>query len=148
MTADEAPDRLTELLAEEDTDPSRPHPDAAWRAFKRFAAEAIEGLDPADDQLLFEAGPRPRRRSGGPAIEVSFERQLTLEADGEYEGMRHVTCAFTYPLDALTEEPPRTEAWGSGGAGSTEWIARVEASPFMALLDREPMQVEIVSGPI
>jgi hypothetical protein len=80
MDVEAADARFRTLLAEEGVDPVAPAPAAAWTAFKRFAAEPIDGLDPADDRdrLLFEAGPARRGRTGHRSTPPSSPALHTL----------------------------------------------------------------------
>lgn len=150
MTIDEAPARLKELLAEAGTSSDEPDPARAWEAFKRFAAEPIEGLDPEDDvdRLLFEAGPTKYGPDGQPAVSVDFERQLTLEDDGQYGGMRHVLCTFAYPIGIELPDRAGVQEWGVPGERAAAWIERVEATAYIPVLRQPPILAELVAGDI
>jgi hypothetical protein len=119
---------------------------AAWVAFKRFAAEPIEGLDPADDRdrLLFEAGYDKGRFERPASLYLSFQRQYTL-ADGR---MRCALCSFNYPVDDELAREPEAQHWGQPGQASGEWVEAVEASPFFALIDRTPARADVDHGDI
>src|SRR4051794_33164096 len=124
MQIEEVGTRFRALLAEAGVDRAQPQPRATWTAFKRFAAEPIEGLDPAGDRdrLLFEAGLSNRAIDGSPGLYLHFQRQYTVENHGEYGGMRYALCAFGYQLDAELMRETTVQRWGQPGSESQEWI--------------------------
>jgi hypothetical protein len=123
-----------------------PEPAAAWIAFKRFAAEPIEGLDPADDRdlLLFEAGYDKGRFERPPDLYLRFQRQYTLPD----LRMRYALCSFDYPVDDELAREPEAQRWGQPGEASGEWVEAVEASPFFALIERTPGHADFDHGDV
>jgi hypothetical protein len=138
--------RFETTLRDAGFDPNAPDPATAWSAFRRFAAEPIEGLDPADDRdrLLFEAGYDKGRRERPPSLYVSFQRQYTLPEGG----MRYALCAFNFPVDEEIAARPEAQHWGQPGERSAEWIQAVEQSPFFVLVERTPTAADIGHGDV
>jgi hypothetical protein len=144
MELEEVGVRFEAALREAGVDIASPDPPAAWIAFKRFAGEPIDGLDPADDRdrLLFEAGYDKGRRERPPSLYLSFQRQYTLP-DG---GMRYALCSFNYSVDDELAREPEAQRWGRPGEASGEWVEAVEASPFFVLIDRVPARADVDHG--
>jgi hypothetical protein len=150
MKIDRVERRFVELLQAAGGDAEALAPRPAWEAFKAFAGETIDGLDPAGDvdRLLCEAGPTRYGPAGRPAIQVDIERQYTLEADGEYEGMKHLLCSFTYPLAEQFAGTRGVQLWGSPGPASEDWATEVEATAYFALLADLPEQAAFIAGDV
>lgn len=150
MHLDEVKQRFVELLRGAGGDPDRLTPTPAWEAFKAFAQEPIEGLEPADDvdRLLFEVTRSRRTDEGPPTIHIDIERQYTMESDGEYEGMRHLLCAFKYALPDSNASVRGEELWSASGPLATEWAAQVEASEYFEFLRDPPTSAVLVAGDV
>jgi hypothetical protein len=146
MEVEEVGVRFEATMREAGVDIASPEPAAAWIAFKRFAAEPIEGLDPIEhrDLLLFEAGYDKGRRERPPSLYLSFQRQYTLPNGG----MRYALCSFNYPVDDELAREPEAQRWGRPGEASGEWVEAVEASPFFALIERTPTRADVDHGDI
>jgi hypothetical protein len=139
-------DRFEAILRDRTVDVTTPDPVATWEAFKVFAGEPIDGLDPADDvdRLLFEAGYDPGRGSRPPGLYLSFQRQYTLPEGG----MRYALCAFDFAVDEELARLPEVQRWGRPGDASSEWVDAVESSPFFALVRRTPARSDIDHGDV
>lgn len=146
MEVEEVGVRFEAAMREGGVDIASPEPAAAWIAFKRFAAEPIEGLDPAEhrDLLLFEAGFDKGWRERPPSLYLSFQRQYTLQD----EGMRYALCSFYYQVDDELVREPEEQRWGQPGEASGEWVEVVEASPFFRLIERTPARADLDHGDI
>jgi hypothetical protein len=94
---EEAEGRFRALLAEAGVDLDGPfEPDTvrrAWEAFKRFAAEPVDGMSPEDDSdmLLVQAD------GTGESFSFGMLRQfIHKEADGEDGAMEQIECSFKF----------------------------------------------------
>ena len=146
MELEEVGARFEAAMREGGVDVASPEPAAVWIAFKRFAAEPIEGLDPAEhrDLLLFEAGYDKGRFERLPSLYLSFQRQYTLPD----LRMRYALCSFNYPVDGELARQPEAQRWGRPGEASGEWVEAVEASPFFALIERTPTRADLDHGDV
>jgi hypothetical protein len=148
MTPAQAADRFRVLLHTEHGNPDDLAPQPAWRAFKRFAAEELDGLPPSTDRdrLLFEARPTKHGPGGSPAYMVEFERQYDATAGPTYQGMRSILCTFSFALDGDIAQTPAAQLWGAPGPNAADWANTVEVTPAFALLAREPIHGALEIG--
>jgi hypothetical protein len=116
-----------------------PDPDAAWRAFRAFAAVpvAVE-----DDALLFQCG--VWSFTGRPMFHWNLTRQLTRGARGDDDAMEQLSLTILYePTPGLQDL--ETSLWSYDFADVESWVAAVQALPeFAAAKAQTPAGCEII----
>jgi hypothetical protein len=116
---EEAEGRFRALLAEAGVDLDGPfEPDTvrrAWEAFKRFAAEPVDGMSPEDDSdmLLVQAGDNGMYE---PSFSLGLLRQfIHQDDDGEDGEMEQIECSFEFGDVPELEETPSFRGAADGG---------------------------------
>lgn len=139
MEIDDVPERFRALVREAGGDPAAPDAPLAWDCFQRLARERIGGLDPDRDEdlLLFEAD-----RDDDGTLTADVERQYGGEG-----GMRSLLCRVTAGPRAVPDARG-VQLWGRPGEAADEWIERVEATDYAALLHDAATRAEISAGRI
>ncbi len=140
MTVDEAADRLRQLVLEAGLDPARLDLAVVWQAFKRFAAEPVDGQT---TELWFEAA------DGNPAEDFTacfdFVRMVMHYPDDGAEWGEQITARLTAPPGVrLGRRGNSVQA--QDVADLSAWFQALEASPsFNAglLFDGWSFQVRI-----
>jgi hypothetical protein len=109
---------------------------STWEAFCELGLEVVDDAGPGgEDRLLFEVARTRDPDSERSVVQAGFSRQITLsDPEGEYLGMRHLTCTFWLDPEAIVVEP--LQLWADAGPDAAAWRRRVEEMPAFGELVR------------
>lgn len=138
----EANERLIHMLDESGLGPDLLTPWPAWKVFKRFLREPVEG---AASDALVQVGSYDD--SEGPRIHLYLVRQFSDELAHDLpehdEQYGHLVCDLAFPA-GCTHIDHVHELWSQDFRTQTAFIDAVETdSVFQALMNAEPISSRV-----
>jgi hypothetical protein len=138
----EATERLQHLFAEAGLAPDLLQPWLAWKVFKRFLREPVEG---AACDALVQMG--AYIDAEGPRIHLYLVRQFSDELAHDFpesdRQLAHLVCDLVFPA-ASPREMRFRELWSQDYRSHSAFIDAVEGDPaFQSLMNAEPISSTI-----
>jgi hypothetical protein len=139
----ETTERLQHLFEEAGLAPDLLQPWLAWKVFKRFLGEPVEG---AACDALVQMG--AYIDAGGPRIHLYFVRQFSDELAHDFpesdRQLAHLVCDLVFPA-ASPCDMRLHELWSQDYHSRSAFMDAVESDPeFQALMNAEPISSRVL----